>query len=275
MTSGFTIPGVNIIPSTEMKPDKMRVLVHGFPGSGKTYYASTIAQLGKTLCIDLIGEKGTRSFAGSAWSANIDIARPKSIVELETIYKALARGGHDYEAVILDSLSASQKSATRFVLGYDESAVSEIKKGRSGPDMRTWGNILEIMTDICTFWMSLADGNRPKPMHVVMTAQTKGHEDDEGNTRLYPDVSKGSRAIAMAAPDYVLFADWEEIPSDDGSGPIMKHIIRIGPNMDIATKARIPVNLHGLVPDILGLGDTPLSLATLARTLGVAPKVNK
>lgn len=269
-TAAFSIPGVSIIPSNEMKPDKMRVLIHGFPGSGKTYYASTIAELGKTLFIDLVGEKGTRSFAGSAWASNIDIARPSSIVELTAIYKALAKGGHPYQAVVLDSLSASQKSASRFILGFEEDAVSEIKKGRSGPDMRAWGNILEIMTDLCTFWMSLADGSRAAPIHVVFTSQTKGHEDDEGNTRLYPDVSKGSRAIAMAAPDYVLFADWEEVSADDGSGMLMKHVVRIGPNPDIATKARIPVNLHNKVPDVLGLSATPLSLATLAKTLGVA-----
>jgi hypothetical protein len=266
----FSVAGVAITPSTEMKPDKMRVLIHGFPGSGKTYLASTIAQLGKTLFIDLIGEKGGLAYKGSSWEKNIDIARPKSVTELESIYKALAKGGHDYTSVVLDSLSASQKSATRFVLGYDESAVAEIKKGRSGPDMRTWGNILEIMTDICTFWMSLADGNRAQPMNVVFTCQTKGHEDDEGNTRLYPDVSKGSRAIAMATPDYVLYTDFEEVADEVNGGFIMKRVVRLGPDMRVATKARIPANLHGKIPDVLGLSETPLSLATLAKTLGVA-----
>lgn len=269
--AALSIPGVQITPSQEMKPDRMRALVHGFPGSGKTHLASTIAQLGHTLFIDLVGEKGGLAYKGAEWEKNIDIVRPKSVTELEAIYKALAKGGHDYQAVVLDSLSASQKSAERFVLGYDESTVAEIKKGRSGPDMRTWGNILNIMTDTCTFWMSLADGNRPNPIHVVFTCQTKGHEDDEGNTRLYPDVSKGSRAIAMATPDYVLFTDFEEVASEDGSGLVMKHVVRIGPDMRYATKARIPVNMHGKIPNILGLAENspPLSLATLAKTLGI------
>jgi hypothetical protein len=266
----FTIPGVQVVPSDKMVKDRMRVLIHGYPGSGKTYYASTIAQLGKTLVVDMVSEKGGLSYRGSTWEKNIDVVRPKSVVELTNIYKALAKGDHPYEAVVLDSLSAVQKSAERWLLGYEEDAVSEIKKGRSGPDMRTWGNILNIVTDICTFWMSLADGNRSKPIHVVFTSQTKAHEDDEGNTRLYPDVSKGSRSVALATPDYVLFADWEEVPADDGSGMQIKHVIRIGPDMDVATKARIPANLHGKVPPVLGLGDSPLSLAALAKTMGIA-----
>lgn len=269
MTAAFTIPGLAIESSANMKRDRMRVLIHGFPGTGKSYYASTIAQLGKTLYVDLIGEKGCLSFKGAEWEPNIDIVRPKSVVELQAIYKALAAGNHPYQAVVLDSLSAAQKSATRFLLGYEEDAVAEIRKGRSGPDMRTWGNVLEIMTDISTFWHSLADGQRKAPMHVVFTCQTKGHEDDEGNTRLYPDVSKGSRAIAMATPDYVLYTDWEEIAAEDGSGLTMRHVVRIGPDMRVATKARIPLNLQNKIPPVLGLSETPLSLAALAKTLGV------
>jgi hypothetical protein len=269
VSTNFAIPGVPILSSTAMPQDKMRVLIHGFPGSGKTYYASTIAALGKTLFVDMVSEKGGRSFRGAAWDKNIDVVRPTSVVELTNIYKALSKGEHPYQAVVLDSLSAVQKSSERWLLGYEEDAVSEIKKGRSGPDMRTWGSILNIMTDICTFWMALADGNRKNPIHVVFTSQTKGHEDDEGNTRLYPDVSKGSRSAALATPDYVLFADFEEVPADDGSGLKMKHVIRIGPDMDIVTKARIPANLHGKIPDVLGLGERPLSLADLAKTLGI------
>lgn len=265
----FSIPGLELVPAAEMTQDKMRVLVHGYPGSGKTYYASTIAQLGPTLVVDMVSEKGGRSYKGSTWEKNCTVVRPKSVVELTNIYKALAKGDHPYDAVVLDSLSAVQKSAERWLLGYEEDAVSEIKKGRSGPDMRVWGNILNIVTDICTFWMALADGNRKKPIHVVFTSQTKAHEDDEGHTRLYPDVSKGSRSVALATPDYVLFTDWEEVPADDGSGMAIKHVVRIGPDMDVATKARIPANLHGKIPSVLGLSESPLSLAALAKTLGV------
>jgi hypothetical protein len=265
----LSIPGVQITPSKNMPADRLRMLIHGPQGAGKTYLASSIAELGKTLFVDMIGEKGGRSFKGAAWEGNIDVVRPTTITQLEATYNSLAAGGHGYQAVVIDSISAAQKSAMRFILGYDESAVSEIKKGRSGPDMRAWGNILEIMTDLCTFWYSLADGQRSDPMHVVFTSQTKAHEDDEGEVRLYPDVSKGSRSMALATPDFVVYADYEEVAAEDGSGMEMRHVLRIGPDMRIATKARIPVNLQGKIPPVLGLSKTPLSLATLCKALGI------
>lgn len=254
-----------------MPQDKMRVLIHGLPGSGKSSLASTIAETGKTLYVDLVGERGTLSFMNATYSKNIDIVRPKSVVELTAIYKALAKGDHDYVAVVLDSLSSVQKSAMRFQLGFEEDAVSEIKKGRQTADQRTWGVILEVITDVCTFWMSLADGDRKKPMHVVFTCQTKAHEDDAGNAKLFPDVSKGSRSIAMATPNYVLYTDIIEDISADGE-PSMKRVVRIGPDPNYATKARVPVNLRGKVPSVLGMDGKPVSLMALGTALGIISK---
>lgn len=263
----LNIPGLNIGPSEDAPPDAMRVLLHGLPGSGKTLLASTIAEQGKTLFVDLVGERGITSFRGAPYAKNIDLARPKTIVELTSIYKALAKGDHDYTAVVLDSLSAVQKSAMRFQLGFDEDTVSEIRKGRQTADQRTWGVILECMTDVCTFWMSLADGGRKKPMHVIFTCQTKAHEDDEGEVRLYPDVSKGSRSIAMATPDYVLYTDVVEEMTDDGESA-MRYLVRIGPDPHYATKARVPANLRGKIPAILGRDGKAVSLTALGKALG-------
>lgn len=263
----LSIPGLSIGPSEDAPEDAMRVLLHGLPGSGKTLLASTIAESGKTLFVDMVGERGITSFRGAPYAKNIDLARPKTVVELTAIYKALAKGEHDYTAVVLDSLSSVQKSAMRFQLGFEEDTVTEIRKGRQTADQRTWGTILEIMTDTCTFWMSLADGNRKKPMHVVFTCQTKAHEDDEGEVRLYPDVSKGSRSIAMATPDYVLYTDVVEEMSDDGE-QVMRYLVRIGPDPHYATKARVPAPLRGKIPAILGKDGKAVSLTALGKALG-------
>lgn len=267
----LNIPGLSIGPSEDAPDDGMRVLLHGLPGSGKTLLASTIAETGKTLFVDLVGERGTTSFKGAPYAKNIDLVRPKTVVELTAIYKALAKGDHDYVAVVLDSLGAVQKSAMRFQLGFEEDTVSEIRKGRQTADQRTWGTILEIMTDTCTFWMSLADGNRKRPMHVVFTCQTKAHEDDEGEVRLYPDVSKGSRSIAMATPDYVLYTDVIEELTEDGEA-VMRYVVRLGPDTHYATKARIPAHMRGKVPSVLGRDGKPVSLTSLGRALGKISK---
>ena len=48
----------------------------------------------------------------------------------------------------------------------------------------------------------------------------------------------------------------------------MKHIVRFGTDPEYGTKARIPYNLRGKVPPVLGR-DHPVTLEKLSRFLGV------
>lgn len=264
--AGITTSGVD-----ELQDDYGRWLIHGPQGAGKTVLASTIARLGKTLFIDTVGEKGTRSFRGADYAKNIDVIRPTSITQFDDIFWELDKGQHDYRAVVVDSLTGIQKMTMRYLLGHDETAVREIKQGTAPADIRTWGQALDVMVDTATFWYGLADGNRAAPMHVVMTAQTKVIENEEsGHTERMPDVQKGALSITLAAPDYIVYADVEENMDalSDESLPPMHHIARFGSHPGYRTKARIPVPLRGKMPSILGRKNPP-DLAALSRVLGI------
>lgn len=265
-----TFAGLQLTPSGEAGSDYGRYLIHGSQGSGKTTLASTIASLGKTLFIDLVGEKGTRSFQNAPYASNIDIVRPKSITDLDDIYHALASGNHEYQAVVIDSITAVQKMTMRFLLGHDETAVKEIRQGTAPADMRTWGQALDVMTDLATFWYGLADAERERPMHVIFTSQTKINEDDLGNVTRVPDVQKGALSIMLATPDYILYTDVEQnldAMSDDSLPPV-NHIVRFGADTAYRTKARMPFNLRGKIPPILGRKN-PTDLSSLSRALGL------
>jgi hypothetical protein len=267
------IAGLELInaDTIDEKPDYFRGLIYGAPGSGKSYLASTIAKLGKTLYIDLVGERGVRSFAGSAWAKNIEIARPTTIQTFDDVFYALEGGNHDYAAVIIDSLTAAQKMAMRFALGQSETAVKEIKKGGATAEFRTWGMTLDIMTDTAIYWNSLADGTRKKPVHVIMTSQLKEVEDefDDRLTRV-PDVQKGAISQVLRPTDYVMFTAVEDSDQFDEHGAaIQRHIALFGPHAGYRTKARVPVSLHGKIPAVLGRGKNPLDLVSLAKILGV------
>lgn len=265
------IPGVALMEAGEVPNDLGRWLIHGPQGAGKTTLASTIAGAGKTLFVDFTGEKGIRSFQGAPYAKNITVARPDSITALDDLFWALDKGDHDFNAVVLDSLTSIQKMTMRYLLGHDETAVREIKQGTAPADIRTWGQALDIMIDTATFWYGLADGDRKKPMHVVMTAQTKITEDeDSGTTTRTPDVQKGALSITMAAPDYIVYADVEENMDalGDDSEPPVRHIVRFGSHPGYRTKARLPHNLRGKVPPILGR-KTPANLVNLSRVLGI------
>jgi AAA domain len=263
--------GIGLADPTRRRSDYGRWLIHGPQGSGKTTLGSSVAELGQTLFIDLVGEKGTRSFEGAPWEPNITISRPSSITALDDVYWWLAAGDHPYRAVVLDSLTAAQKMSMRFMLGHNETAVREIKQGGSPADQRTWGQTLDIMTDMATFWFALADANGPHPMHVVMTAQTKITEDDTtGTVQRTPDVQKGALSITLASPDYIVYTDLEENQDAiaDESLPPVRHIVRFGNNLAYRTKARLPYGLRGKIPPILGR-KKPVTLLALSKILGI------
>lgn len=265
--------GLEVMGVDQVAEDHGRWLIHGPQGSGKSTLASTIALLGKTLYVDLVGEKGVRSFKGSPQAKNIEVIRPTSITQFDDLFWALDGGGHDYKAVVVDSLTSVQKMTMRYLLGHDETAVREIKQNTAPADIRTWGQALDVMVDTATFWYGLADGNRPNPMHVVMTAQTKFTEHEEtGNTTRVPDVQKGALSITKATPDYVVYTDVEDNPDamSDEDLPPYNHILRFGNDPDYSIKARVPHNLKGKVPNILGRGKNPPNLASLSKVLGIA-----
>lgn len=267
--AGFA--GIDIVDVNEEQPDFGRWLVLGPQGGGKTTLASTIGELGKTLFIDLMGEKGTKSFRNAPYAKNIDVIRPESITALDDVFWALDKGGHPYKAVVVDSLTAAQKMTMRFLTGASETAVREIRQGTAPADQRTWGQSLDIMTDMAVFWYGLADGNRSHPMHVVMTAQVKMIEDEiNGGVRRQPDVQKGALSIVRATPDYIVYADVEENIDaiSDESQPSTNHIVRFGTNPDYGTKARLPYDLRGKIPEVLGR-KKPVTLGSLSKVLGV------
>ena len=270
--AGVPFAGINDLPN-----DYLRVLIHGPQGSGKTSLASTVATLGRTLFIDLTGERGVRSFAGAPYAKNVSVIRPESVTALSEIYWELAKGQHPYKAVVVDSVTAVQKMAMRYLQGHEEDAVREIGKGGKPAEWGVWGQAGDIMVDLATFWFGLADAQRTNPMHVIMTAQTKVKDNDEGTAVRTPDVQPAALSLMLATPDYVLYTDLEDHPehmADPDNVPAMRHIVRIGSDPAYRTKARIPYKMRGKIPPVLGR-KRPISLVDLGRLLevgGIPPR---
>lgn len=268
----MSIAGLDPVSVDDMPDDYGRWLIHGPQGSGKTTLASTIAKLGKTLFIDTTGEKGIRSIKGLPWGKNVEIVRPTSVTSLDDVFWELNAGKHDYKAVVIDSLTGVQKMTMRFLLGHSETAVREIKQGTAPADIRTWGQSLDVMIDIATFWYGLADAGRPKPMHVVMTAQTKVVDDEIAQTSMRtPDVQKGALSIVLASPDYICYTQEEENTEDlreDGTIGT-RHVMLFGGHPGYRTKARIPYALRGKLPSVIGRGKNTPDLAALSRVLKI------
>lgn len=269
--ASLDVPGLNFMGPDDLPEDYGKWLIHGPQGFGKTLLASTIATLGPTLFIDLPAEKGSRSWKGAPWAKNITPVRPTSVQQFDDMFWKLAEGDHPFKAVIVDSATSLQKMTLRFMLGHSETAVREIRKGTAPADQRTWGQSLDVMQDFATFWYGLADGDRPKPLHVVVTAQTVMVDNEmTGERTRIPDVQRGARSIFLAAPDYILYCDAEMNPEamgDENAAPA-SFFVRFGNHPGYSTKGRVPYNLQGRFPSILGR-KTPTNLATLSRVLGI------
>jgi hypothetical protein len=256
-------------PLTKMNDDALKMLLHGRSGTGKSSFGSTIAQSCKTLYIDLPGEKGIKSIKNASYANNIMVERPQSVTEISQLFWDTQTGQVDCQAVMLESISALQKMYVRYLLGVSEDSVQEVTQNPKGLDMQGWGKVLSFMTDQIVFWYNLADSERDNPIHIIMTSQSKTVEDeDTGETEVSPDVSKGSRAIVEASPDYIGYCFVEEGESESLTEEKWNFCVRFGPHDMIRTKVREDADSSKKLPYVLGRKSRP-TVPKLAKRLGI------
>jgi len=233
----------------DIQPDKLKMLLHGNQGHGKTTLALSIAEKCKTVVVDLPGEKGLKSIKSVPYSKNIKVIRPKEVGQLDDIFWDLQTDSGPVkgtEAVVLESASAYQKMVLRMLMDNPENKVRAIDKSVRMADQQTWGKALEFMTDLCTFWYGLADITSANPMHVIFTCQTKRVENEEtGELVAMPDVSAGSRGPLLANPDYIGYCYVErDYETDDPDEEKWTYKVRFGPHETIATKVHESIEVN-------------------------------
>ena len=261
----------------DVASDKLKLLIHGSSGSGKTSLASTIAlpksEGGadlKTLMIDLPGEHGIQSIKGTPQAENITLVRPESTDETWDLFWQLQTGQEDYDAVIFEGAASHQSMFMRKLQGRPENTPRKQRDDEAAMTIQRWGDVKEEMTDLFTFWMGLANADAPNgPIHVVFTSQSKTSEittaDGEDRQVTFPDVSSGSRSAALATPDFILYCFVERDLDNDEH---FRHAVRIGPHDIIETKLHVSMERAKKLPDVLGT-KKPLTLPAFARAVGI------
>lgn len=168
--------------------DPYRILVYGRPKKGKTRLMATLPQV---LLID-VNEKGTRS---TKQDLNPLVYPVEEISELDDIYWFLARGDHEFQSYAIDSITALQTLAVRFVLKEDP--LRDITRDPNMPSKQTWGKANDLVKDIITKYRNL-------PMHGGFTALERSRdagddEEEEGMIVIGPAVSPGVATHLEAA----------------------------------------------------------------------------
>lgn len=179
-----------IVPVADIDP-YLKVLLYGRNGKGKT---RTAVSLPRTIVLD-VNEKGTKSVRRSG----ADVFSAKTWEDITYLYWYLRQGEHEYDTVVLDTLTQMQHLCMATVLKIAEDR--DPNRPAKTPDMRAWGQMAERMKPMLLDFRNL-------PMNVVMIAQVRkdraAEEDDSPDSKLYvPDLSPGVRATALACVDVI------------------------------------------------------------------------
>lgn len=179
-----------IVPVAEATP-WVKVLVYGRSKHGKTRFAASGP---KTIVVD-INEKGTKSIQTYPGCFVYHVSKWE---QLSWVYWYLREGGHEFQTVVIDTLTQAQTLCMKTVL--KEAEDRDPNRPPSMPRRQDWGQMGELMKAQILNYRNLE-------MHVVFVCQEridKGSDEDEETTnRRVPDLSPSVRGIALAAVELI------------------------------------------------------------------------
>ena len=205
----------------------VKVLVYARNGQGKTRFAATAP---KVLIVD-VNERGTRSVRKYPGAKVIQVNKWEDLVY---VYWFLKSADHDFESVVIDTLTMMQVVCIRHVL--KESEDRDPNKDPAMMSQREWGKVAELMKPVLLNFRNL-------PMHVIFVAQERVVDnEDEGTRERVPDLSPGTRAIATACVEIIGRIYQKEVRSVDKrtKKEVSKWETRmlVGPHDEFTTKDR-------------------------------------
>jgi phage nucleotide-binding protein len=180
------VPG-DIIPVSEVE-SYLKMCVFGRNKSGKTTFAASSEK--KTLIIDC-NEKGWVSVRKRK---NVSVYKLTKWEQKDLVYWFLKGGKHDYELVVIDTLTMLSNICMKWIL-HDE-VDRDSTADPAMPTQPQWGKLAQLMKDTIIDFRNL-------PMDVIFCAQEKrvtGEDEDGGVTvEVRPEVSPATLGTLLSA----------------------------------------------------------------------------
>lgn len=221
----------------------MRVALYGRAGSGKTTLAASFP---KPLLLDVNGEEGTDSVADVK---GLQVLPVETWEDFEQLYWYLEDGDHDFETVIVDTVTNLQELAIKEVAAANKKKAKGDDGGWGTMTKQMWGEVSSMLKTWITNFRNL------KGLNVVFLAQERifnmGDEADNDDNQIAPEV--GPRMMPSvgstlnAAVDLVghCFIREDHKRKKDKNGKVKEvrstqYCLRIGPHAYYTTKVRKP-----------------------------------
>lgn len=215
-----------IKPVSEGSP-YLRACIYSRNGIGKTTFAASSGL--KTIIIDC-NEQG--------WDAvrsvpNVFRFKLERWDQLDWIFWYLKSGEHDFEVVVIDTVTMLAVVGMKWVLKED--ADRDMSRDPMTPDKRHWGKLGELLKDAIIRFRNL-------DMHVIFLAQEKTsyNEDEEtGETAVetHPELSPSPRSTLLSAVALVGRLYAREVEGKKGK-TIMERRMLLGPHTRYISKNR-------------------------------------
>lgn len=189
--------GLPIKKSQATKQRYINMLLYGEAGVGKTWLAGSaqsVPTMRKVLYID--AEAG-RTTLDDQWPG-IPVVNATKWQDYIELLVALMAGAHDYQTVVIDSISEVLEHCKEQVMKEMKSDPENEARDEDIPSIREWGKILARM-------LRLIRRFRDLDMNTIFIAHAEQVKDKSGKTKWMPLVNGKLQMKLPQIPDVVLF----------------------------------------------------------------------
>lgn len=229
--------GLPIKKTEAVKHRTINMLVYGEAGVGKTWLAGSCQAVPSMRNVLYIDAEAGRTTLDTEWPGIPTINATKWNDYIE-IWAALAAGGHDYQTVVLDSISEILEHCKDQVMIEMKSDPENESRDADIPSIREWGKILVRM-------LRLIRRFRDLEMNVIYIAHAE-QVTVGGRKKWMPLVNGKLQMKLPQIPDVVLYMYKQEVDGEQ------KRLLLTEQTASAVAKVR-----GATMPQVIGLDKDP------------------